>query len=215
MKIGVIAGTPVDTRMGMEYVERYGHCAIGRASSPSPEIQLQMQRLHPQELTEQMISLCNEMIAEGAEGIYVNCNSMTAAVDMRQVCAQVQTDKLVTPFDVYKECAGSYQRLGILAVSGQSLAAIEQVIAEENAACMTFGAGLPFLAIAIEQKISPVEIIKQQGLAELLTCFQLLRMDALILGCTHFPYIAEELAKILPLPIIDPNARMLSMLCEM
>ncbi len=36
--------------------------------------------------------------------------------------------------------------------------------------------------------------------------------DTLILGCTHFPYIQEELEKISKIEILDPAAKMLEML---
>ena len=214
MKIGVIAGTPVDTRMGAEYVQRFGHSVACRASSPSPDIQARMQRLYPQELTEQVAVLCSELAEEGVDGIYVNCNSMTAAIDLPYVRSHVKIKNIVTPFDVYTECAGRYNRLGILAANGQSLAAIEKAIAQENPECMTFGAGLMSLVNAIERQENPADIIHTQGIEELLNGFLKIGLDALILGCTHFPYIADEIAGIFPLPIIDPNYRMLTMLVE-
>ena len=212
MKIGVIAGTPVDTRMGADYVGRHGHEVLSRACSPSPDEQMRMQKLYPKKLTERVVLLCEELLAEGAEGIYVNCNSMSAAVDLSYIGARLPTRRFVTPFDVYRECARKYDRVAILAANGQSLAAIERVLAEGNPGCTTFGAGLPPLVNAVESQWDPARIVRCCGLRELLGSFRKMGCEALLLGCTHFPYLKGELAEMFSLPIIDPNARMLELL---
>ena len=214
MKIGVIAGTPVDTRMGVDYIESFGHSTVSRYSSPTPEIQTQMQVLHPRELTLQVTDLCNEMINEGAEGIYLNCNSMAAAIDIEYLREHVRTPHIVTPFDVYKEAAGKYRRLCIIAANGQSLAAIEQAVYSANPDCTAFGASLLNLVAAIEKQREPAEIVRELGIHKLMEAFEKMDPDALILGCTHFPYIAGELEDVLTFPIIDPGFRMLKMLTE-
>jgi glutamate racemase len=212
MKIGVIAGTPVDTRMGVEYVERHGHRTVSRAGCPSLETQFDLQKRIPDILTARVISLCNEMAGEGAEGIYINCNSMSAAVNMRRIREEVRLSALVTPFDVYEECAHRYGRIAAIAANGQSLGAIERVIAEQNPACVSFGASLTPLVFAIEAGRDPKRILRECGVPALLEGLEALGPEALILGCTHFPYIAEEIAKICPLPLIDPSGRMLALL---
>lgn len=214
MKIGVIAGTPVDTRMGADYVSKHGHEVAYRASSPSPEIQTQMQILHPAELTEQVIMLCKEMVEEGCGGIYVNCNSMSAAIDLPHLRRELSPIPVVTPFDVYEECAHNYKRLSIIAANAQSLVAIEKVIAENNPECVSFGAGLLPLVSSIEARQDPDEIMRNLGMNELLYSFEAMKCDALILGCTHFPYVLDQIRQTFHMPIVDPNLRMLQILLE-
>lgn len=212
MKIGVIAGTPVDTRMGVEYIESHGHNAVSRASCKCPEEQARMQELFPKELTDQVISLCKEMINDGAEGIYINCNSMSTAIDVKRLRENLPDIKVVTPLDVYEECANNYKRLAIIAANGQSLAGIERTIAAKNHNVLTFGAGLMPLVIAIEKQKNPIEIMQDYRIAELINSFIAMNCDALILGCTHFPYIAEQIKNSCSIKMIDPNLRMLEML---
>lgn len=212
MKIGVIAGTPIDTKMGAEYISSHGHDAVSRASCTCPEEQKRMQELFPKELTDQVIALCKEMINEGAEGIYINCNSMSTAIDVKRLRESIKGTKVVTPLDVYEECANNYNRLAIIAANGQSLAGIEKTITAKNQECLTFGAGLMPLVIAIEKQKDPMEIMKDLKIADLLNSFIAMKCDALILGCTHFPYIAEQIRKVCNISIIDPNLRMLEML---
>lgn len=211
MKIGVIAGTPVDTRMGVDYVRSMGFQTVSRACSESPEEQMGMQVLQPEVLTERVIALCNEMVCEGTDGIFVNCNSLTAAVDMPRIRANVP-QKIVTPLDVYRECASDYHVLGVIAANGQSLAAIERVIMDQNPSCHVFGAALKLLVIAIEHQVPPDEIFEGQGLAHLNDFVQRPGGEALILGCTHFPYILPQLERCVTIPIINPSERMLDML---
>lgn len=212
MKIGVIAGTPVDTRMGGDFVRKNGHFAIERASSKSAEEQLVMQNLHATELTEQVLSLCKEMIGEGADGIMIYCNSMTAAIDVEYVRNGIENYKLVTPFDIYRENAKKYKSTAIIAANGQSLAAIEKIIIEENEKNIPYGASLMPLVVEIEKKTNPHEIVKKLKLDSMIDSFKALGADALILGCTHFPYVLDSLKKITDIPLIEPSYEMLNKL---
>ncbi len=212
MKLGIIAGTPVDTEMGSAYLEAHGCQTIARACSPSPEEQMRMQKLFPRELTERVILLCCEMIREGAQGIYVNCNSMSAAIDLAALREAVEPVPVVTPLDVYEEVAGRFRCLSIIAANGQSLAAIERIIAQHNPTCITFGAGLMQLVIAIEHRRKPEEIMSAIRLDALLSSFAASGSEALILGCTHFPYLAAQIRAVFDGAVIDPNFRMLELL---
>ena len=49
-------------------------------------------------------------------------------------------------------------------------------------------------------------------LAQLADWFAACGMEALLLGCTHFPYFKEALARRTSLPLIDPTQEMLELL---
>ena len=213
MKIGVIAGTPVDTKMGVDYVLSKGCAAIGRFCSKNPEEQTAMQVFHPQELAQLVVKLGREMLQEGADSILIYCNSMTGAIDMEYVRTQLKV-KVVTPLDVYKECAGNFHRLSVIAANGQSLAAIEKVINDANPECCVFGAGILPLVIAIETGESPKKIYTRLKIEDLIASFAAMDCDALILGCTHFPYLLGEIEKNATMPVINPSDRMIELLTK-
>ena len=56
--------------------------------------------------------------------------------------------------------------------------------------------------------VAPAEIVKKCGLADLLGYMEACGAEAVVLGCTHFPYLKDELAKLTDLPLIDPADRM-------
>ena len=52
----------------------------------------------------------------------------------------------------------------------------------------------------------------EERLVELTEWFASCGMEALLLGCTHFPYFKEALAERVSLPLIDPADEMVAML---
>lgn len=213
MKLGVIAGTATDTDFGLQYVIANRFEGISRSCSKNAHDQLDMQLHHPKELADRVITLAKEMIDEGAEGIYLYCNSMATAIDMQYVRNRI-SKKLVTPLDVYAECASMYDHIFVIAANCQSLAGIERVIKTKNPLCLVSGAALQTLVLAIEDHLAPQDICEKLSLREFLYYFTEMEADALIFGCTHFPYILKQVKDSINVPTIDPGQRMLEMLCE-
>ena len=211
MKIGVIAGTPTDTQMGMDYAVSQGFETIGFACSKNPREQTEMQVLHKEELLQIAINGCLDMINKGAEGIFVYCNSLSAAIDIVRLKNALPVCT-VTPLDIYKICAKEHSSLAVVAANCQRLAGIEKVILESNPSCCVFGAGLLPVVIAIENNVPASEIYVHHKLKYLCDSFVATGCDALILGCTHFPYIEDEIRKNLEVEIINPGRQMLDIL---
>ncbi len=211
MKLGVLAGTPVDTQMGVDYLIAKGVEAIGIPCSQSAEEQNEMQILHKEELLEIAVDNCMQMIAQGATGIFVYCNSLSGAIDIENLKSRVPVC-VVTPLDIYKMCAKQYKRLSIIAANGQSLAAIERVILGENPECTVFGAGLLPLVVEIEKSTPPAEIYSSFQLKSLTDSFTAIGCEALILGCTHFPYVEQEIRDNISVEVINPADQMLEIL---
>ena len=61
---------------------------------------------------------------------------------------------------------------------------------------------------AVEAALPPEELIRRFRLAELCHYFEENGAEALILGCTHFPYFQEALAAQTSLPLINPAEEM-------
>ncbi len=211
MKIGVIAGTPVDTQMGIDYAVSQGFEAIGFACSKDPREQTEMQVLYKEQLLQVAIKGCLNMIKNGAEGIFVYCNSLSAAIDIDRLKAALPVCT-VTPLDVYKLCAKEYGRLSVFAANCQSLAGIEKVILAENPQCCVFGAGILPVVFAIEDNIPSSEIYEKYHLRQLCDSFVHIGCDAIILGCTHFPYIEKEIRENVDIEVINPSRQMLDIL---
>ena len=211
MKLGVMAGTPVDTQMGVDYVISKGHEAIGFACSKSAPEQNEMQILHKEELLRIAINGCLDMVKHGAEGIYVYCNSLSGAIDMDRLKKEVPVC-VVTPLDIYKMCAADYKRLSVIAANGQSLAAIEKTILSANPECVVFGAGLLPLVVEIEKGTPSRVIYDSFQLKKLTDSFVAIGCDAFILGCTHFPYVEKEIREGISVEVINPIDAMLEVL---
>jgi glutamate racemase len=172
-----------------------------------------MQLYHAKELSEKVVLLSEEMIAEGAEGIYLYCNSMSTAIDLEYVRSKL-SKKLGTPLDVYAECAQMYGNVFVITANGQALAGIEYVIKASNPTCLFSGASLLPLVLSIEKRIPAEEICKELCIREFLYYCTKMHAEVLILGCTHFPYVLEQIKDSVSIPIIDPGQRMLELLCE-
>lgn len=211
MKIGVLAGTPVDTQMGIDYAATQGFEAVGFACSKDPREQTEMQVLHKEELLKIAINGCLDMIKKGAEGIFVYCNSLSAAIDTDRLKAALPVCT-VTPLDIYKICAKQYSRLAVVAANGQSLAGIERVILAENPYCTVFGAGILPLVFAIEKGLPAEKIYNDFCIKSLTDSFEAIGCDALVLGCTHFPYVEQFVRKNSNVQVINPSRQMLDIL---
>ena len=66
------------------------------------------------------------------------------------------------------------------------------------------------LVKAIEDKNSPDKIVADFDFKNLFNYFEQTKVEAVVLGCTHFPYIKEELEKITKLSIIDVGVFMVN-----
>lgn len=211
--IGVIAGTPVDTQMGIDFIKQKGIYAIGTPSSQSPEEQFVLQVLYKKELTEIFIEISHNLISKGAKGIFVNCNSLSAAVDLDYIRSKVSV-KIVTPLDIYGNCAKKHNSLAVIAANAQSLSKIEQVIMNSNPKCLPCGAASPILVNYIENGYNPKKIYDDLKIENLINSLEAMNNEALILGCTHFPYIENEIKKNTNMKVINPSNDMLNLLLD-
>ena len=120
--------------------------------------------------------------------------------------------KIVTPLDVYRDLAPRYERLAFIAANAQGLAGIERVLLAANPALDTLSAAALPAVLAIERGEDPDLLVEHYHLAELADWFAACGMEALLLGCTHFPYFKDALARRTSLPLIDPAQEMLDRL---
>lgn len=201
--VGVIAGTPVDTRMGVDFMESKGISAAGYPVSATPEEQSALQILSPQKLTEKVREVLREIKGRGIDTVMVYCNSMSAAVDMEKLALEEEM-KIITPFTAYRRIAAECSLVGLMAANNQSAAGIERVLQRVNPKCDVLGIGALPLVVEIEKGTAPNEIVEKFSLKNIMEFFTANRVGVIILGCTHFPYLHRELEKLTDRRIVDP-----------
>jgi len=210
VKMGVIAGTPVDTQMGVDFATKQGFNAVGYATACSPEEQNRLQFLKPKALTLKVLNVIRNFENQNIYRTMIYCNSLSSAIDIKYIRSTQPKSRIVTPLDIYQNLAIKYKKIALWAANGQCLSAIEHIFYEQNPPINIMGMSMLPVIKAIEEGKSPKTIIEEFDLISL--GLERFDTDCLILGCTHLPYLQWELSKKLSAPIIDPAQEMLKLL---
>lgn len=154
-------------------------------------------------------NLFEEELAKGTEDFFIYCNSLSGSFDFDSyaVLKSLETGRdirVYTPLQIYRQLGSSYSRLGLMAANNLSAHAIEEAVMSANSDIYVIGTGNMALVHAIEDGLEPDRIVRDFRLAELSEYMEACGAEALILGCTHFPYFREELSRRCGLPLIDP-----------
>ena len=206
-EVAVLAGTPVDTRMGVEYLEKRGLRAAAFPMAGDPRQQTTFQ-ISPQAEKEAAVrTVLAQARRQGCDRVFVYCNSLSGAVDFSRLSEETGMP-IVTPLDIYRALAPRYRRLGLIAANAQGLAGIERTLLSANPRLDLLGSAMLPVVLAIEEKLPPEEVVERFALGQLAQWFHRCGMEALVLGCTHFPYFQAALAKRTELPLIDPAEEM-------
>lgn len=207
MKIAVIAGTPVDTRMGVDLIRSRGAEALGFPVSRTPEEQTAFQ-VSSQSVREGAVgAILDEIRARGLDRVLVYCNSLSAAVDAHAL-GSARGLRVWTPMDVYGEVARAHRRVGVLAANCQGAAGVERAMVNASPETVVIGAADLRLVQGVEAGRPPEELAEDCGLTEVLRFFERNGASAVVLGCTHFPYVKEALEARTALPVLDPSDRL-------
>ena len=209
--IAVLAGTPVDTRMGVDCLAGAGLSGAAFPLAEDPRRQTAFQISSPEEKSARVLEVLRAAMDRGCRRAFVYCNSLSSAVDFGPLAAETGL-RIVTPLDVYRTLAPRYHRLGLIAANAQGLAGIERTLLGANPALDLLGACMLPAVLSIEQGEDPAELVERHHLPELAEWFSRCGMEALVLGCTHFPYFREALARRTSLPLIDPAEGMIRLL---
>lgn len=222
IKTAVIAGTSVDTRMGVDYIETKNKEAGSRLCEPvylpvaeDCDSQVRFQYSDSDGKLAVMNNIFDNAIADGITDFFIYCNSLSGAFDFDTFAVRksFETDKdirIFTPLQVYRKLGKEYSRVGVMAANNLSAHAIEEALMVSNPDIYMIGTGNMAIVRAIEDGLEPEEIVKRCGLAHMADYMKACGAEAIVLGCTHFPYIREELAKLTDLPLVDPADEMFS-----
>ena len=209
--IAVLAGTPVDTRMGIRVLAEYGLNGLPFPLAEDPWQQTAFQLAAPGEKAAAVRSVLAEAARQGCTRAFAYCNSLSSAVDLPPLAEEMGM-RIVTPLEVYGALAPRYRRLGLIAANAQGLAGIERTLYGANPSLELLGASLLPVVVDIEAGMPPAELVERRRLGELAEWFRFCGMEALVLGCTHFPYFKTALAERTSLPLIDPAEEMVARL---
>ena len=207
--VGVIGGTPIDCRFGMDALEKKGIRVYGIGISSNPKEQTEEQILNKEKLTKKVIKSIIKLEKKGVHSIIIYCNSLSGAVDLTFVRENVNVP-VITPLDVYRKIASKVNKIVVIAANCKSTANIERTIMSENKNARVFGIANLDIVDDVENNVSPEEIIDKYSLAKI----SFGRADVIILGCTHFPYFAEALKKQVDIEVFDPCDEMIRMVME-
>ncbi len=211
--VAVLAGTPVDTEMGAEILRAHQIAALSCPVSRFPLEQAAFQVRTGAEKQEILRGILRGAMAQGCESAFIYCNSLSGAADFPALSAELGIP-IVTPMDAYGTIARQYSRLAVIAYSGQALVGQDTAMVRANPEIILLVSGVPPVTLDIEAGLPPEEIVRRNHLDELMHYFEACGCEALVLGCTHFPYIAGALRSHTRLPLLDPAEEMLRLLRE-
>ncbi len=217
IKVAVIGGTAFDTKLGANILKDNNIDVIEVPLSNNPKEQSNMQLFAKKELTDYAISKIKPHLNK-ISAAFVYCNSFSAAADIERMRKELNI-KIVTPLDQYKKYANKYNNILVWAANAQSSSKIENILTSNNKNINILSLGFLPLVEEIEQASTYKEIDQKLKLNDLLNVFLNItianeKLNTLILGCTHFPYLAKDLQKIEGLKILDPAQDMIKELLE-
>lgn len=215
IKVAVIAGTPVDTQMGVEFISKNAPQfePISCPVSDTPQQQTLFQIMPESQKERRIAEIITIAKRVGAKALFVYCNSLSGSVDFEKL-SLIHNIKAVTPLNVYTQLAEKHRRIGVIAANNQSLAGIEQAAMLGNPNVEVIGVSLLPVVKLIEQKIEPKRIVDKWRLCDIMSYFKSCGAEVAVLGCTHFPWIENELIAHSELPIINPADYMLNKLSQ-
>ena len=212
-KVAVMAGTPVDTKMGADFLAAKNPSLeiISYPLSPDPITQTVWQFSSDENKRARMVQVFDELEAQGIRHFFIYCNSLSGSADFPALSRELGI-RIVTPMDAYGMIARQYRRLGVVAYNGQALAGIDTAMVRANPGILLQPAGIPEVTIDIEKGLAPDEIIRRRHLDTLMAYLEACGCEALVLGCTHFPYLTDALRAYTALPLLDPAEEMVRQL---
>ncbi|WP_039856398.1 aspartate/glutamate racemase family protein [Peptoniphilus sp. oral taxon 386] len=213
MKVAVFAGTKVDTQMGVELLAEKKIEAMTFPMSESCEEQSKLQYFSKEELENLFIEKAKSAIDKGADKLLINCNSLSCAIDYKKIEELIKLE-IITPLETYKSLPKGCNNIAIIGANGLSAYTIDKIIKESDETKNTISVGNMSIVQMIEAGFTPKEIVEGLNLDGFLNYLENIKIgkykvDSIILGCTHFPYIRDELKKRTSLIIIDPAEKML------
>lgn len=214
-KVAVIAGTTVDTQMGVDILKENGFSEVlFLPISKNCNEQNAMQYFSKDELYKVFVHQCEVALAHHSKHIFLYCNSLAVSVDWKSV-AQDLNLTIITPLATYEQIPKNIKNLALICANAVAAFNIDKILCKHNPALKTISVGNLSITELIEEKLPPAEIIEKLNLHAFTSYLENIKMDTykldcILLACTHFPYLKKEIQKGTTLPIIDPTENMIA-----
>ena len=138
MKIAVMGGTPVDSRLGKELLEKHGFFDILPVPiSNNPIEQTTFQSSSSEYRMAFMREKVEELRAE-YDAIFVYCNSLSSVVDFDQLSQEYEMP-MITPMQMYRQLAMDYQQVAVMAANSHGLMGVENNLYKANPSLQVIG----------------------------------------------------------------------------
>jgi len=219
----ILTGTPVDAEFGFALLDNNGcnedngfRCyRVGLSSTPEVQTKLQTQ---PQSLLDAAVKQIKSHYCDGEKNIlFIYCNSLSGALSLPKLKSFFPQLEIVSPLPVYHDIAKQYRHIALLAANCQSLAHLEKIVCYNRPDVIVTGLSCLDMIKDIEKQQDAERIIQDHQLINQMKIFINKGAEVLVLGCTHFCYIAETLSNMLQqqgidLPIIELGNMMVEQL---
>ena len=227
IRTAVLAGTPVDTQMGVDFLNRKNaEAADGPVIEPlyrpvaeDCDAQVRFQYSDNDGKREVMDVIFDADIADGVSDFFIYCNSLSGAFDFDAYAVRKSIEtgrdiRVYTPLQVYRKLGRGYRRIGVVAANNLSAHAIEEALMSSNQDLYVIGSGNMAIVRDIEEGYDPEEIVENCGLAAMAEYMKACGAETILLGCTHFPYLKSIFEEVCGLPVIDPADMMYEALAD-
>jgi glutamate racemase len=204
--IGIIAGTYIDTKFGVNYYKQFANVS-SYPISKNPQEQTKLQALNKIQLTNKVQKAIEKLSNKGVNQIIIYCNSLSGAISLDQL-RQINNVKIITPLDIYVEISVKYNTFGLLAANCQSTANIEKIILNKNKNAVVLGVANLKIVNDIEKGISVNELLNKYNIVEQCNILSNSGAELIILGCTHFSIFYPHLKSLVNIPLLEPSENM-------
>ncbi|MDR2465558.1 MAG: aspartate/glutamate racemase family protein [Streptococcaceae bacterium] len=203
-KILVLGGTGIDAKMGKRLVRQYfpEYEIIDYGISKTPEEQTLFQTAKTSEKKAEIFRVLDEFLSDEVVLILVYCNSLSASLSFDDISSERKIP-ILTPMMIYKSLGKQYSRIGLMAANAQGASGIEKVFVRENSNIVITTITNIEWVVAVEEGMAPEDIIQRYGLPESREFFRKTEAEAIIIGCTHFPYFLEEYQADVQIPCVN------------
>ena len=160
MKIAVIAGTPIDSKLGESLLNSYGYNDVVLVPiSNNPVEQTTFQSLNDSEREKIIVEIIEQLKEKNCEVIFVYCNSLSSVVDFDRLAIE-HNIKIVTPMQMYRNLGLEYKYLAVMAANSHGLTGVENNLYVSNPSLRVLGLSMLELVKAIEEENRPEKIVK-------------------------------------------------------
>ena len=160
MKIAVMAGTPIDSKLGAELLNSYGYDDVVLVPiSNNPVEQTTFQALEDEERENIIVKIIQELKEKDYDAIFVYCNSLSSVVDFDRL-AEKMNISIITPMQMYRNLGLEYKYLAVMAANSHGLTGVENNLYVSNPRLRVLGLSMLELVKAIEEGNKPEQIVE-------------------------------------------------------